>query len=79
MESQDPPKRANGVYQHSRRDLDDDSDSGYTKSSAAADETVVLKMRQQVHYSKLPWGIWILEKLGCCCVHPTTWYAMHGV
>ena len=37
---------------------------------------VVLKMRQQVHYSKLPWGIWLLEKLGCCCVHPTTWYGI---
>jgi len=27
-------------------------------------------MRRKVQYEKLPWGIYILEKLNICCFHP---------
>ena len=29
------------------------------------------EMRGKVEYSKLPWGVWLLEKLNLCCFHPT--------
>lgn len=29
-------------------------------------EVVVLDMRPKVAYGKLPWGLWVLEKLGIC-------------
>ena len=35
------------------------------------DSVVKLEMRTKVEYSKLPWGVWAMEKLGLCCFHPT--------
>lgn len=41
--------------------------------SSLGDAVVKLEMRTKVEYSQLPWGVWVMEKLGLCCFHPTLW------
>lgn len=35
-------------------------------------EKVEPGMRGKVQYGNLPWGIWLMEKLGLCCFRPST-------
>ncbi len=66
-------KGQNGWYPNGHSALISAEPELKAEEASLGDVVVKLDMRTKVVYSKLPWGIWLLEKLGLCSFHPTLW------